>query len=516
MQAKSVSGERHPVNTEARLRTQSAAASPAAASADLPTDGRAHALSRANVREGQLVTAALAALLIWLPLQTPLAVLAYQYVGVSAEGARALLLAKDVAVAVLVVTLLYRRRRELRFEWFDLAAIGYGVLLGVYTVVPWLLGSQVTVLAAVASGREFLVPVELYALGRLAVLSGADSGRLVRWFLWAAAVAAIFTVFLYLFVPPAFWQTTFNLVAFIRDVQGLPVNTLWDISLLGHYGVGLEGSFPRAVGPFTHPVGTAQYFVVPLLLVIALAFAAARRREWRVAATVGLAVALFGAAVITPISRGSWIAAGLGILACGIYFRQVRLALASLAVAGLFVLLVPPFSLSVASALSLQDSSVQGHQQLVESGINTAIDNPIGIGVGQADHLGAAYGDRDTSVAHLVGENMYIAILVTVGPLGLLAFLAWMLGLGFTLFHGGTAGPHGWIRIGIAAALAGFAVSAMTASPLMRFTTGGTFWLLIGLVVGRELLEHPARHVAMSRWGSGLRGLLRKRAPDSG
>jgi len=83
---------------------------------------------------------------------------------------------------------------------------------------------------------------------------------------------------------------------------------------------------------------------------------------------------------------------------------------------------------------------------------------------------------------------MYITLLVSVGPLGFLAFVAWMAGLLKRLIavrH--RAPPPSWMVVGSGAALVGYLVSAMLASPLMRFTTSASVWLVIGLAAGLVL-----------------------------
>ena len=115
-----------------------------------------------------VATVALALLIAWLPLQTPLALIVFQY-GHAETMARAMLVAKDAFTAVIIVYFFIRYWRRLRFYWFDWAAIGYVALIGIYSIVPWLLGSHISFLSVAASVRELAVPVELYALGRLAM-----------------------------------------------------------------------------------------------------------------------------------------------------------------------------------------------------------------------------------------------------------------------------------------------------------------------------------------------------------
>jgi hypothetical protein len=452
----------------------------------------------ASSRRTWAITALIGFFIVWIPLQTPIAILAYQYGGVSVDIARAILLTKDVLVALLIAYLLAAHWRALRLRWFDYFAIAYVFLLGAYTVVPWIFGSRLPAAAVFASLREFLVPVELYALGRLAVLGGIDVGRVAIWFLGVAAATAAFTVLMYLFVPTQFWSTTLDLVTFERVVQGIPTaNTLWDISVLGQYGVGDSGTFPRAIGPFTHPVGTAHYFVVPLLLAVAACFKFWNAGDRRIAVVAGGVAILMAAAIITPISRGNWIAAGVGVLLLGLVYRKLVPSIVVLAAVGAFIVAVPPFSYSVTSAMQGTDSSIVGHQNAIEEGLQAVQQNPGGLGVGQADHFGAAFsggGDPAEGGASAgIGENMYLSILASVGPIGLVAFVGWMVGLGITLVRRtGDSRVRDWMAIGTGAALAAFTVSALSGSPLMRFTTSGSFWLLVGIFVAVRIQDSRA------------------------
>jgi O-Antigen ligase len=453
----------------------------------------------------QRTTVAIAVLLLWLPLQTPAAIFAYQYLHVSPNVDRAILLLKDAAVGLVIAYLfvsLVRRHglRGLRMLWFDWLALIYVGLLGAYSVIPVLAGSKLPILAVAASLREFLVPVELYALGRLAVLAGVSRDAIVKWFLAVALLAASATVLLYAFVPVQFWSSTLDLVSFERDIQGIGnAHTLWDISLLGQYGVGDSGTFPRAVGPFTHPVGTAFYFVVPLLLAVPLVFALWRQHERRkIAVALGVSLVL-AAAVITPISRGSWIAAVVGVLIAGLAFRRVLAVGLALALVGVVLLATPPFSYSITSVLNRSDSSVVGHEDAVQKGVHVVLQNPAGLGVGQSDYFGSTLSGGGSTAGALssgdagsasagVGENMYLSVLVAIGPIGLVALAGWMIGLALHLLPRRRADVD-WIDVGLLAALAGSAISALTASALMRFTTSASFWLLVGLAVARTAGE---------------------------
>ena len=133
------------------------------------------------------------------------------------------------------------------------------------------------------------------------------------------------------------------------------------------------------------------------------------------------------------------------------------------------------------------DASVVAHGEAVGRGVDTVVDNPLGVGVGHADQPGTAYAGGAATAG--VGENMYLAILVTVGPLGLLAFITWYIGVGAAILPMVRPRIEDWVSVGVLAALAGSAVSALASSPHMRFTTAASFWLITGLVILRSGAE---------------------------
>lgn len=458
------------------------------------------ASARESVRVGRisLATVALALLVAWLPIQTPLAIVVFQYWH-QERVAYAMLLAKDVFAAVLILYLFARHWRRIRFYWFDWAAAGYCVLLVVYAVVPWLLGSMIGVLPVFASLRELAVPVELYALGRLAIAAGANFRGLVLWSLLVALISAAFTVFVYFMLPIEFYSTTLDLVTFVRVVQGLPnAHTLWDISLIARFGEGAWAAFPRAVGPFTQPVGTANYFVLPLLMAVAWFYDVIARRSWVAATGIGVMAVLLAAAVITPISRAAWIAVALAVLVLSVlYNRRVIVGIAL--VAGVAVLLaIPSARYSIIATVTGTDASASDHAEALDTAVRTVISAPLGLGVGQSGQFGQVLATGDQAGSG-VGENMFLELLVSVGPLGFLAFVAWLVGLFKVLTKSWRRPPpHNWIVLGIGTALLGYVVSSMFSSALMRFTTSATVWLIVGLAVGVALAARASASASVS------------------
>jgi hypothetical protein len=448
------------------------------------------------------MTWALILVLVWLPLQTPVAIAVFQY-GHSETLARATLLLKDGVVALLLLYALAITWRSLSLRWFDKAAIAYVVVVGVYSIVPWLLGSQQPFSTVAASAREFVLPVEAYALGRLAYLTGVDLSLIFKVFVAASAVIAVTAILEYFILPINFWSSTLDLVSFERVVQGIPAaQSLWDISLLGDYGVG-AGVYPRAIATFPHPVGAGAYFILPLGLTVAAWYGGeAAGKRLMAAGLVGLSL-LFGLATIVTLSRGAWIAGVVVVALCGLLFRRLRMALLCLAVVGVFLASVPPFDESITSALNRSDSSFVGHIEAIGRDADAFLKNIVGMGLGSADRIGvydtqtatpqtatpqtnpgSATNDGSGSETAGIGENLYLSVLVSTGPLGGITFSLWCLGVIVALLSAARKSARKWLFVGTAAALIGSLISAMTSSTLMRFTTAASSWLLLGLAMG--------------------------------
>ncbi len=294
-------------------------------------------------REARLVTVLIVAFLAWIPLQTPVAVLAYQYLHVSVTVAQAILLVEGCLGRGPVCRTVHSTFPGIRFNWFDWFALAFGILVVVYSVVPALLGSHLPAVSVVSSARELLVPVELYGLGRLAAYAGVSPVAVVKGFLVVAAAAAVFSVATWYVMPQTFWATTYNLVGFVHDVQGVTTATdLWWASIVNTY-IGY-GDALRAVGPFTHPVGTGVYFAMPLTLALCAVWMSNLHRRTAFVIT-GAALVLFALAVITPISRGTWIGFLGAAVVGGAVLHKYRLAVATVVLFAVFVAVRPPVQL---------------------------------------------------------------------------------------------------------------------------------------------------------------------------
>ena len=465
------------------------------------TTERSRSVRSSRLTEATVVTWILVAFLVWIPLQTPIAVLAWQYLHVSLTVARGILLTKDAWAAALFLVLLVRHRREIRFLWFDWFALAYCVLVAVYSCGPALLGSHLPALAVIASAREMLVPVELYGLGRLAGYAGVSVEGIVKAFLVVAAVSAVFAVGAFILAPAEFWQTTYNLVGFVRVVQGISSATsIWTTAILTMYGT--LGYAVRAVGPFTHPVGTGVYFAMPFALAVCAVWLGDLRRKAALAIAIG-GMLLFALAVLTPISRGTWIGLIGALVVGGVLVHRYRLGAITVVLFVACVVAIPPFSYAVWSGVKGEDASTNNHASAITSGVSEIISNPLGGKVGQNDQFGQEIAAASGVETNNVGENMYLTTYASVGPLGLLVYLIWLAAVLVELFGRVRRGLPAWIPAGVAIGLLAEVAAGMSASTLMRFTIAASMMLIVGLVIsapGSEFrrpdlagLRHPRR-----------------------
>ena len=472
---------------------------------------RSQGVRSRRLTESTLVTWILVAFLVWVPLQTPIAVLAWQYLHVSLAVARGILLTKDVWAAALFLVLLLRHRREIRFLWFDWFALAYAVLVVIYSCGPALLGSHLPALAVIASAREMLVPVELYGLGRLAGYAGVSVVGIVKAFLVVAAASAVFAVGAFILAPAEFWQTTYNLVGFIHDVQGISTATsIWTTAILTMYGT--LGYAVRAVGPFTHPVGTGVYFAVPFALAVCAVWLGDLRRKAALAIAVG-GMFLFALAILTPISRGTWIGMIGALVVGGALVHRYRLAALTVVLFVACLVAIPPFSYGVWSGINGEDASANNHASAIQSGVSVIISNPLGGTVGASDQFASEIAAASGVATNGAGENMYLTTYASVGPLGLLVYLIWLAALLVELFGRVRRSLPAWIPAGVAIGLLAEVAAGMTASTLMRFTIAASMMLIVGLVIsapGSEFrrpnfaaVRHPRRWLATRRAGAG-------------
>jgi hypothetical protein len=396
-------------------------------------------------------------------------------------------------VAIGLPILLVRYFSTIRIYWFDLAAAAVGLLFLLYAIIP-LVAYQAGLGETVAALRQFLLPMTIYALGRCVAAAGVRFSTVLRIVLVVAIAAAGFTVAVYLLFPITFWVSGLDLVSYVRDVQGLAyANSLFDISVVGTYGIGTGEVIARATGPFTHPVGTAAYFLLPFAVSVAGLF---RTRDLasRHAAVWALLGTLFLAPILMSLSRGSWLGVAVILAVSGFFMRRVRLAAAIVACIAIFVLVVPPFSISLRSALDGTDGSAIMHQQAIDDGFKTVREHPLGAGVSESDYQ---FGSDGTGT---LLENTYLAIYVGAGPLGLFAFLAWTGGMARRLLPRRPRARSHWPSLAVVATIGGLAVASLTAATAFRFTTGATFWLVLGVLVGQLPIAGLDVRATIRRW----------------
>jgi hypothetical protein len=268
---------------------------------------------------------------------------------------------------------------------------------------------------------------------------------------------------LYLILIPmlAFWigrvicddrtlATTLGLVAMLAVVAGVYglLQTFngfpsWDAAWIssGGYEALSVGGATRAFGPFTSGSEYAIFLGIGFVAWLAFGF-----RLVRLPFAVG-AVALLAAAIFFESSRGIIFTLVSAVALMFAARRRLPIAIsAALAVAALFA--VPFVTRSVASSptvsatdpgsalaahqiqglsspLSSQDSTLGAHFSLFTNGLRSAIDNPVGLGIGSVTIAGSKYGG-ETASTEVDPSNAAVAL----GIPGLIAYLA-VVGIAF-------------------------------------------------------------------------------------
>jgi hypothetical protein len=220
-----------------------------------------------------------------------------------------------------------------------------------------------------------------------------------------------------------------------------------------------------------------------------------------------LVVALFGLALITPISRGTWFGFLGAAAVCGVILHKFRLAALTIVIFVAFIAIVPPFNATILSLIDRTDDSAAGHVSALTNAVNVITAQPGGSGVGQGDQYGQALAGSTEAAG--VGENMYLTTYASTGPLGFIAFVVWFCAILFELMRRFRANLPEWIAVGVGAGLLAEGIAGMTASTLMRFTTAASIWVVVGLLIAvpvagsRQVnldgLRHPRRWLQSKR-----------------
>jgi hypothetical protein len=218
---------------------------------------------------------------------------------------------------------------------------------------------------------------------------------------------------------------------------------------------------------------------------------------------------LFSLAVLTPISRGTWIGLIGALVVGGALVHRYRLAALTVVLFVACLVAIPPFSYAVWSGIKGEDASTSNHAAAITSGVSEIVSNPLSGTVGQNDQFAQEIAAASGIETNNVGENMYLTTYASVGPLGLLVYVIWLAAVLVELFGRVRRGLPAWIPAGVAIGLLAEAAAGMSASTLMRFTNAASMMLIVGLVIsvpGTEFRRPDLSAVRHPRRWLGSRG----------
>jgi putative inorganic carbon (hco3(-)) transporter len=273
----------------------------------------------------------------------------------------------------------------------------------------------------------------------------------------------------------------------------------WNFPIHLHADWGGHGSFMRVGGTVGSPNFAAGY------LSICLALAASVLLTNLSGGYKALGISVLGlgcVALILTFSRGGWTALVLAlfVLAFGVWHRRGLSLKMPLAAAGLFLLLYLPFHNQVSARLFGDDKgSAESRVPLMHLAFRIVEANPVlGVGVNNFTVVMNRYLSPEFREAwRFTVHNKYLLVLAETGAIGLLAFLAFLLG---TLRKGWLCWrlcdePLSLLALGFVAGLVGHMVH-MTVDVFRGRPTQQLIWLIAGLLTAmfqmRRSVSSPA------------------------
>ena len=261
--------------------------------------------------------------------------------------------------------------------------------------------------------------------------------------------------------------------------------TSWNLPIHLHADWGGHGSFMRIGGTVGSPNFAAGYLSVCLALAASVLFTSLSRGYKT------LALLAFGpgcVALLLTFSRGGWIALALAlsILCFGVWRRGGLSLKVLLAAGGLLLLLYFPFHNQVSTRLFGDDKgSAESRVPLMSLAFHIVEANPVlGVGANNFTVVMNRYLSSEFRQGFLFAvHNKYLLVFAETGAMGLLAFLAFLLGTvrkGWLCWHLCDE-PLSFLALGFVAGLVGH-MEHMTVDVFRGRPTQQLIWLIAGLL----------------------------------
>jgi O-antigen ligase len=263
------------------------------------------------------------------------------------------------------------------------------------------------------------------------------------------------------------------------------------------FGIGkLLFAPPEAVtrlGIFQFYMTTSELLMMSLLLTIP--FVIHPRTPLRVRLAAGVALVPLSISLYATVTRGAYLAAAAGLLFIAMV-RNRKLVFPLLAVVILLLLFAPPYvSSRLQSIVDLNHPENASRVLLWSTGIRIFLHYPV-FGVGDIDlremYVRFATAENPEKHGHL--HNVPLQILVTLGTVGFLAFVALFVRIAQTEWRSYRRAREDWltgsITLGALGVFVGFLVMGMTEWSFGDQEVVLLLWISVGMAIAAGHLSH--------------------------
>lgn len=250
----------------------------------------------------------------------------------------------------------------------------------------------------------------------------------------------------------------------------------------------LAGDVALVSGPIDDPNAFA-FFLATVLPIATYLLLEDRHRRWLWAGCF----ILISAAIFGTLSRGALV----GLLAVGLWMivaQRVRIGGAITAVGAMLAIMGAALLLwssliheRVEQKGEIADENVAFRISLWDGAARMAMDRPVlGVGTGRFGEESVDYVRvNPLAIEHPVAHSTYLELLAEAGPIALLAFLAYLVGVWAILSGQARAAlaVGNWHRLWLVTALQAALVAAVTAAIFLSAHFAAPFWLIGALAV---------------------------------
>lgn len=368
--------------------------------------------------------------------------------------------------------------------------VAYGGLLALALVSPWPVGQPFG--ARLVGFRTLVMPFAFLMIGRFWPADRRTTRTIIGAYIGLFVLLGLFGLFERLFLPVEFWSSVVGMGSYITDVKGiLPDFHVENGVVANMFRFGIR----RLVSTFGDPLSCGYALVLPTLLVSARLWVRDGSRPAR--GTRGrLMIALFilGASLVLTINRGAILTvltALLLLFSRGTKFRFVVIVGLALLALGLWQ---PDVARMVYETVTLQEGSARTHFDHLVLGVPSLVSLQyiFGLGLGRSGFWAQElYG---TTVPG-IGENAFFMLILQVGFIGALLFVASILAIAIALrgqtWDDGRSLEMALCRA-VGASLLAHLIVANTSENLFSFTGMGQAWFMTGLALRASRDGGPA------------------------